>query len=108
MSIPERDWKLFRELRLLALDRFCKRVLAEVTALAQSDRLTAHERYKDLYQLIHRRDKELAQLFDDPRRSTAWIQLRLIYAHGLFTAEEVGRFSEETRSDMTRAGFREP
>ncbi|MDB5969692.1 MAG: hypothetical protein JWQ90_2142 [Hydrocarboniphaga sp.] len=108
MSIPERDWKLFRELRELALDRFCKRVLVEVAALADSDLLSAHERYRNLYQLIHRRDKELAQLFDDPRRSNASIQLRLIYARGLFTADEVDRFSAETRSEMTRAGLGVP
>jgi hypothetical protein len=29
-EIPESDWKTFSQLRLVALERFCKRVLDEV------------------------------------------------------------------------------
>jgi len=29
-SIPERDWKVFRELREAALDRFCRHALDEI------------------------------------------------------------------------------
>jgi len=29
-DVPESDWKRFRELRELALERFCRRVLAEL------------------------------------------------------------------------------
>ena len=32
-GINESDWKLFRQLQPLALDRFCQRVLAEVSRL---------------------------------------------------------------------------
>ena len=29
-DIPERDWKLFRQLQPLALERFCEKVLSEI------------------------------------------------------------------------------
>jgi hypothetical protein len=35
MSILESDWKKFKELRKIALDRFCQGVLADVKAIAQ-------------------------------------------------------------------------
>jgi hypothetical protein len=38
-----------------------------------------------------------AALFDNPRRSTARLQLSLIHSHGLLTPDEVKRFSSETQ-----------
>jgi hypothetical protein len=32
-DFPESDWKVFRELREVALDRFCRRVLEEIEPL---------------------------------------------------------------------------
>jgi hypothetical protein len=39
----------------------------------------------------------LAQAFNDPRRSTAWLQLAIIRSRGLLTDEEFDRFSPETQ-----------
>jgi len=41
--IPERDWKVFRELRALALERFCQRVLAEVAGVSGDESHSFHE-----------------------------------------------------------------
>jgi hypothetical protein len=70
-SISEADWKVFRQLRPVALERFCERALAEVGRLASDPNKTSHERYLSVFRLIERRDRELADAFDDPRRSTA-------------------------------------
>ena len=99
-SIPERDWKVFRELRELALQRFCERVLSSVAAAAASGG-TPHERYLKVFEIITTKDKELARLFNDPRRSTAWDQLCLISAAGLLNAEEMDRFSPDTRESVS-------
>jgi hypothetical protein len=97
-SIPESDWKVFRQLHEIALERFCQRVLAEVEQLATDKRKqSSHERYLAVFKLIKRRDKELAAAFDDLRRSTALRQLVCIQSHELLTDEEMGRFSPETR-----------
>jgi hypothetical protein len=96
-EISEADWKLFRQLHPLALERFCERVLAEVGRLASETDKSAHERYLAVFQLLQQRDKELAEAFDDLRRSTAWRQLAVIRSRGLLTEEEFARFSPGTQ-----------
>jgi len=54
-----------------------------------------------LYQLFKKRDKEVARLFDDFRRSTALLQLAAIHGQGLLTEAEFARFSEETQEFIT-------
>ncbi|MEF8794153.1 MAG: hypothetical protein V5A50_10800 [Thiohalorhabdus sp.] len=90
MKIPERDWKNFRRLQGVALERFCQRVLDECQATASDTSRSAHERYLAVFRLIQERDRELADAFDNPRRSTAILTLTLIRSHGLLTEEEVG------------------
>jgi hypothetical protein len=51
-TISEPDWKVFRELQRVALDRFCQRVLAEVERLIADSQKTNHEHYLALYKLI--------------------------------------------------------
>jgi len=48
-AISEPDWKVFRRLQPVALDRFCQRVLAEIDAIASDDSKTNHERYLDIF-----------------------------------------------------------
>jgi len=99
-GFPESDWKLFRKLQLLALDRFCQRVLAEVSQLAADVGKSSHERYLAVFKLLQRRDKELADAFNDPRRSTALVQLAQIRFRKLLTDEEFAGFSPETRASV--------
>ena len=97
-GIPEADWKVFRQVRPVALDRFCTRVLAEVAEVRADAGKSNHERYLAIFKLLQRRDKELADAFNDFRRSTAVVQLARIQSLELLTEEEFGRFSAETRS----------
>jgi hypothetical protein len=99
-EILESDWKVFRQLRALTLDRFCQRVLAEVTQLAADADKSSHERYLAVFQLLQQRDEELADAFNDPRRSTALVQLARIRFRELLTEEEFARFSPETRASV--------
>lgn len=71
-DFPERDWQVFRELRVEALERFCDRVLGEI-ATVSSSRGTAHERYLGVFKIDHEQDRDLRRMFNDPRRS--WEQL---------------------------------
>jgi hypothetical protein len=96
-QISESDWKLFRQLHQIALERFCERALFEVNQLASDADKSAHERYLAVYKQIERRNKELAKAFDGLRRSTAIQQLAVIRSRGLLTEEEFARFSPETR-----------
>src|SRR5262249_27257251 len=99
-GIHEPDWKLFRRLQPLALDRFCQRVLTEVSRLAADSGKSNHERYLAVFKLLERRDEELADAFNNPRRSTALVQLARIRFEGLLTEEEFAGFSLETRASV--------
>ena len=95
----ESDWKVFRQLQPLALDRFCQRVLDEVgQQLAADADKGSHRRYLAVYRLIEDRDERLADAFNNPRRSTALVQLARIHAEGLLSEEEFARFSDEARA----------
>jgi hypothetical protein len=97
MRIAEADWKKFKRVRALALDRFSQRVLDECARIHGDDSLPAHQRYLELYRLFQIRDRELARMFDDPRRSTAVFSLMQMRRHGLLTEQEISQFSEETQ-----------
>jgi hypothetical protein len=95
--ISESDWRLFRKLQPLALERFCERVLSEINQISSDSNQTSHQRYGAIFKLLERRDRELADAFNDLRRSTAWRQLALIQSHGLLTEKEMADFTAETR-----------
>jgi hypothetical protein len=95
-SVSERDWKVFRELRQVSLERLCDKILAEAKAEIERSGKSAHEKYLSLYKLLDKRDDDVARAFNDFRRSTALMQIGIIHSMGLFTAEELRRFSPET------------
>src|SRR5262249_49303045 len=96
-DIPERDWKAFRELHKVALERLCEKILAEARQKTEASGPSSHEKYLNLYKLIHKRDREIARAFNDFRRSTAIMQIGVINSMGLLTDEELQRFSPETQ-----------
>lgn len=100
-DIPEFDWKVFRELRMRALERFCERVLIEIERLSSDSSKTFHDRYIDSYRFIEQQDRDLGRAFDTPRRSQAILQLALIASHGLLKAEELERLTPSTRDAIT-------
>ena len=99
-DIKESDRKLLRQLKPVALDRYCERVLSEVGRAAAEPGASAHARYLNVFNLIQRRNRELADAFDDVRRSTALLRLACIRSHGLLTDEELARFSADTREAL--------
>jgi hypothetical protein len=106
-AFPESDWKIFRELRELALERFCKRVLEELEALRRNTSRSHHERYLDVFRFLRARDEELAHAFNDPKRSRMFVQLAAIHAYGLLEPHEIGSFTARTRDtiELLAKGF---
>jgi len=102
LSIPECDWKVLKELHPVAMERFCQRVLSEAQQLIAEEGTSSHDRYLALDTFIKDRNRELVAAFDDYRRSTAVMQLRLFHNHKLLTKEELGRLSDETREFVER------
>jgi len=101
--IRESDWKVFRSLHKVALDRFCKRVLDEAAAITGDNNRTHHERYLALFALIKKRDEDVARMFDELKRSTAKLHLLMLWKDDLLTDAEIGRFSPELQEWLRRA-----
>jgi hypothetical protein len=95
MRIAETDWKQFKRVRALALERFSQRVLDDSVRIHGQESSTAYERYLELYRLFQDWDREMAKTFDAPRRSTASLSLMLMWRQGLVTEEEISAFSPE-------------
>src|SRR5258708_35064984 len=96
-TIPESDWKIFRQLHPVAVDRYCQKVLHDMERIAADSKKTPHQRYLAIYKLIERRDRDMSRAFDELRRSTALTQLAIIYSYGVVTEDEIMRFTPETR-----------
>ena len=100
-EIKESDWKILRQLHSEALERFCNQILLEIERINSDRAKSFHQKYLDIYEIMQGRDKELAQIFNDLRRSTALTQLAAMKARGLLSEEEFLRFSQDTRNVIT-------
>ena len=94
-DIKESEWKLFRSLHGVALERYCQRVIEAVKSVAEEESDSYHDSYLKIYLLLRERDKALAGIFDDPRRSNALILLANIIEEELLSEEEISQFSPE-------------
>jgi len=96
-QIHEPDWKLFRKLHPIMLERFCTRVLGEVDRIASDTALSNHQRFLALNRLIRERSEEMAACFDDMSRSMAVTLLARLRFHDVLSDDELAQFGEETR-----------
>ncbi|WP_373509695.1 hypothetical protein [Thiocapsa sp.] len=93
--IREADWKVFKQVRETALQRFCRQVLVDIDAINRDAALTAHQRYLTVYELIQARDRTLDATFDGLSRSDAAFRLMLMRTLGLVSEVDLARFSDE-------------
>jgi hypothetical protein len=94
-DIAESDWRIFKGLRELALERFCERILGDIARISSDTSKTKHERYVAIYRLVRERDKEIVPIFDHLRRSSAVRQIIAFRSHDLLTAQELRQLSPE-------------
>src|SRR3989304_133249 len=93
--MKESDWKKFKKVKELALERFCAEAMADFEEAIQKNDLSNHGRYLYLYKLVHNADKRLSLLFDGHSRSKAQLQLTLIRNEGLVENHELEGMSDE-------------
>jgi hypothetical protein len=98
IGFSESDWKTFRRLQAVALERFCERILQELKYIACEEQGTYHARYLAAYKLIEKRDDQIARAFNSPRRSVALAQLIALADLDLLTEDEMRSFSPSTQS----------
>ena len=93
--MKESDWKKFKRVKELALERFCTKAMADFEEAIQKEDLSNHGRYLYLYELVQNADKRLSLLFDGHSRSKAQLQLTLIRSEGLVENHELEGMSDE-------------
>ena len=96
-EIKESDWKLLRRLHRVALERFCRRAVEEISAAVSDRSGDYHGCFLEVFALINERNRELAHTFDDLRRSNALILLAGMREKQLLSEEEFSHFGPETR-----------
>ena len=71
--------------------------MGDVDKVIHKEEDNAHERYIEMYKIVHDGDKKLARMFDGFSRSKALDQLVMYYDYGLLDDEEISQLSSETR-----------
>jgi len=98
--MKESEWKKFKKLKEICLERYCKGVLKQAQAICEPEENSNHDRYIELYQLMRKRDKELGKAFDGLSRNLAHTQLMFMYRMGLVEEEELDEFEPETKDNI--------
>lgn len=100
LAMSEPEWRAFRALSEIALERFCERALSEMSRAASQKGETNHQRYLRVWRIMKTRDRELASTFNNPRRSDAVRQLADMRSLNLVTEEEMAMFAPATRNSV--------
>jgi len=96
-TIPEKDWKQMRSMKVRVLDDACARILAGAESILQKREGRNHEAYLALWDLLHKEDDKIAFMFNDLKRSTAFFKLAAWQSHGLVSESDLALFTEETQ-----------
>jgi hypothetical protein len=97
-DLSERDWKLFRPLRLVALERFYEQSLSEVLRIVAEHKTHAADRCVNIARYLKDREDEARAVFDVERRPAAAMQLVAIQLRDLLTDDELAPLSEPVRT----------
>ncbi|MGB5450860.1 MAG: hypothetical protein WBN00_02105 [Sedimenticolaceae bacterium] len=99
-GIKEKDWRTIRALKNEKLNAVCADILNEINQEISNKEEQNHKAYLKVWEIVNTRDKDVADMFNDLRRSNAVYKLALWYKNGYLTEKELNEFSEETRSTI--------
>ncbi|MGB5614934.1 MAG: hypothetical protein WBM67_20035 [Sedimenticolaceae bacterium] len=99
-GIKEKDWRTIRALKNEKLNAVCADILNEIYQEISNKEEQNHKAYLKVWEIVNTRDKDVADMFNDLRRSNAVYKLALWYKNGYLTEKELNEFSEETRSTI--------
>jgi len=101
-KIPEPEWRKIRDMKAAILDRVCKGILTDLADASQTtdDMLNHHQQYLHVYEMLQARDNEVAQGFNDLKRSNAYFLLAHWVGNQWLTLSEFNTLSEDTRGKV--------
>jgi len=95
-DIPEQDWKKIRSLKDKILNAVCADILDEINKEYMAKGNENHKAYLKTWDIINTKDKDIADMFNDLRRSNAILKAALWYKKGYLTDNEVKEFTDQT------------
>ena len=101
MNIPERDWKILRDMKDEKLDIACERIMNKIRAVIDRRDDNGHKKYLSVWKMLRKEDRGISIMFDEVKRSTALFKLAAWQRNNLLTNAEFNRFSEQTRNTVT-------
>ncbi|WP_119394669.1 hypothetical protein [Salinibius halmophilus] len=104
--MKESDWKIFKQIKEKAIEKFCSQALKEFEEVITDEKEHVHNRYLLLYKLVENTDKKMALIFDDHSRSKAKIQLIAIRCEGLADEHLLSKLSGEILEQTDPDRFR--
>ena len=99
-GIPEKDWKRIRAMKDEKLNAICADILDEISQEIINKEDENHKAYLKTWDIVNTRDKDIADMFNDLKRSNAVFKLALWYKNGYLTDKELNEFTEQTRSTI--------
>jgi hypothetical protein len=97
-SIKESDWKYLKKLKPILLERACAKINKEAELkLKNKQNQEQYQVFMALYKHYHKKDKLIADCFDDYRRSTAIYKILHLLYNKIITDDEFEGFSSETK-----------
>ncbi len=75
-------------------------MLSEIERVTHNSAESPHQRYLDIFKIVERCDREVASIFNHPKRSNALAVLARIRAAGLLAEDDFSGLSPETRSGV--------
>ena len=100
-EIPERDWRYLRSLHDEMLEELSRRINDEVRrVLARAD-LSENEKRGKAYEIVRKRDRIVADCFDDWKRSRIIERCWSLRKHGLLKPEHLEKLTPETQKAIS-------
>ena len=99
-NFSEDDWKHFKKIQAIALDRFCARILKELQQHCTATAGPNFERFETALSTAKDGSNDYKRAFTDLRRSTAFMKLLQMVALGLISDEELKGFSAQTKAKV--------
>jgi len=100
MPIPEPAWQQLRAFKERKLNDACKGILQATSSAIACDSYTPHQAYRKVLEILASGDRDIAEMFNDLKRSNAVRKLALWRTHGLLTDEDMAQFSKKTRAQI--------
>lgn len=93
--MKESDWKVFKEIKVKAIEVYCKQALEEFSEVIKDENEHVHNRFLLIYKLAKNRNQQMNIIFDNDSRSKASIQLLLIRAEGFADEQLLAKLSND-------------